>query len=70
MSSGYWANENFEPCVKSLKVHSVKEQTLPKSGGGFFPRQRFDKAHTEFFTMLNFPDVVMILQDDIHVSKI
>lgn len=36
--------------------------TFSKAGGGFFPLQRFDRAHTAFLVMVNLVDLVKSLK--------
>lgn len=38
--------------------------TCSKGGGGFFPLQRLDKAHTAFLVMVNLVDLVRSLKLD------
>lgn len=41
----------------------VSSLTFANSGGGFFPRQRFDRAHTAFRVIVSLVDFVRSLKE-------
>lgn len=46
---------------KCSRNHVMTTGTFSKAGGGFFPLQRFDRAHTAFLVMVSLVDLVKSL---------
>lgn len=47
---------------KATEFINVFVRTFSKAGGGFFPLQRLDNAHTAFLVMVNLVDLVNSLK--------